>query len=157
MANGAYWHLASNHIPVMAIPFISVLLFAGLIRKSNDLIKASYITALAVALFTIFVWKSGDAAEGVVHELPGIQLADIDAHEKAADFGFAAAEILGVLSLVGLYRGRGGNYSTRWGYFVVVVALWAATVEARVAHLGGLIRHSEIRAAPATPKSATPL
>lgn len=155
--NGAYWHIATNHIPVIAMPFIFILLLCGVLRKSQDVIKASYVAAIVVALITIFVWKTGGAAAHVVKDLPGIQRANIHEHAAAADFGFWAAEIVGVLALIGLWLGRRGNFSSRWGYLVLIVALWASTVEARVAHLGGLIRHSEIRAAPATPASATPL
>ena len=143
--NGAYWHIATNHIPVIAMPFIFFLLLGGLLRKSQDLIKASYVAAIVVALMTIFVWKTGGPAARVVKELPGIQRADIHDHAEAADFGFWAAEIVGALALIGLWRGRRGTLTSRWGYFVLLAALWASTVEARVAHLGGLIRHSEIR------------
>jgi len=155
--NGAYWHIATNHIPVIAMPFIFFLLLGGLLRKSQDLIKASYVAAIVVALITIFVWKTGGPAARVIRGLPEIQRADIHEHAEAADFGLWAAEIVGALALIGLWIGRGGNLSSRWGYFVLAVALWASTVEARVAHLGGLIRHSEIRAAPAAPSSVTPL
>jgi len=154
--NGAYWHIATNHIPVVAMPFIFFLLLGGLLRKSRDLINASYVAAVVVALITIFVWKTGGAAAHIVRGLPEIQRADIHAHAEAADFGLWAAEIMGALALIGLWIGRRGNVSSRWGYFVLIVALWASTVEARVAHLGGLIRHSEIHAVPSTPASATP-
>lgn len=146
--NGAYWHLATNHIPVIAIPFIFFLLLGGLLRKSQDLIKASYVAAIVTAFITIFVWKTGGAAAHVLQGIPGIERADIHEHAEAADFGFWAAEIVGALALIGLWRGRGGLLSSRWGYFVLVVVLWASTVEARVAHLGGLIRHPEIHAPP---------
>jgi hypothetical protein len=154
--NGAYWHIATNHIPVIAMPFIFFLLLGGLVRKSQDLIKASYVAAIVVALITIFVWKTGGPAAHVIKGLPQIQRADIHEHAEAADFGLWASEIVGALALIGLWFGRGGTLSPRWGYFVLVVALWASTVEARVAHLGGLIRHSEIRTAPAAPSPATP-
>jgi hypothetical protein len=154
--NGAYWHIATNHIPVIAIPGIFFFLLGGLLKKSQDLIKASYLAAIVVALITIFVWKTGGPAAHVVKDLPEIQRSDIHEHAEAADFGLWAAEIMGALSLVGLWLGRSGNQSTRWGYFVLVVALWASTVEARVAHLGGLIRHSEIRAAPSAPAAPSP-
>ena len=154
--NGAYWHIATNHIPVIAMPFIFFLLLGGLLRKSQDLIQASYVAAIVVALITIFVWKTGGPAARIIRGLPEIQRADIHEHAQAADFGLWAAEIVGALALVGLWIGRSGNHSSRWGVFILIVALWASTVEARVAHLGGLIRHSEIRATPAVPSSATP-
>src|SRR5581483_355647 len=136
--NGAYWHIATNHVPVIAMPFIFFLLLAGAIRKSEDLIKASYVAAIVVALITIFVWKTGGPAARIVHSYPDVQRSDIKEHAEAADFGFWSSEIVGALAIVGLWLARGGRRSTRWPYFVLVVALWSSTVLARVAHLGGL-------------------
>ena len=149
--NGAYWHIATNHVPVIAIPFIFFLLLGGVIVKSRDIIKASYIAAILVALITIVVWKTGGPAARVLRGNPEIQRADVHEHAEAADFGLWSAEIVGALAIVGLWLSRGGRSSTRWPWFVLVVALWSSTVLARVAHLGGLIRHSEIKSgAPAT-------
>jgi hypothetical protein len=148
--NGAYWHIATNHIPVVAMPFIFFLLLGGVLRKSRDLVKAAYLASIVVALITIFVWKTGGPAAHVLKNYPEVQRADIHEHAQAADFGLWSCEIVGVLALIGLWLGRGENPSTRWPYVVLVFALWSSTVLARVAHLGGLVRHSEIHAGAAT-------
>ena len=148
--NGAYWHIATNHVPVIAMPFIFVLLLGGVLRKSQDLIKASYWAAIVVALITIFAWKTGGPAAHVLKNYPEIQRADIHEHAKAADFGLWSGEIVGALAIIGLWLSRAENRSSRWPYVVLVVALWSSTVLARVAHLGGLIRHPEMRGAPIT-------
>jgi hypothetical protein len=157
--NGAYWHIATNHIPVIAMPFIFFLLLGGVLRKSPDLIKASYIASIVVALITIFVWKTGGPAAHVLKNHPEIQVqrADIHEHAEAADFGLWSCEIVGALALIGLWLRRRENRLSWWPWLVVVVSLWSSTVLARVAHLGGLIRHSEISSAPApTPGDAPP-
>ncbi len=155
--NGAYWHIATNHVPVVAMPFIFFLLLGGVLRKSQDIVKASYVAAIVVALITIFAWKTGGPAAHVLKNYPEIQRADIHEHAQAADFGLWSCEIVGVLAIIGLWLGRGENRaSRRWAYLVLVVSLWSSTVLARVAHLGGLIRHSEIRGTPAIKDSSTP-
>src|SRR5262249_28071649 len=115
------------------------------LRKSKELIKASYLASMVVALVTIFVWKTGGPAAHIVRSYPEIQRADIHEHAEAADFGLWSCEIVGALAIIGLWLGRGERSSTRWPYVVLVGAFWSSTVLARVAHLGGLIRHSEIR------------
>lgn len=153
--NGAYWHIATNHIPVIAMPFIFFLLLGGALRKSPDIIKAAYLASIVVALITIFVWETGGPAAHVLKAYPEVQRADIHEHAEAADFGLWSCEIVGALALVGLWLGRGENRQSRWPWLVLIVALWSSTVLARVAHLGGLIRHSEIRSTPAA-KAAAP-
>jgi hypothetical protein len=152
--NGAYWHIATNHVPVVAMPFIFFLLLAGAVRKSRELTKAAYWASIVVAIVTVFVWKTGGPAAHALKEYPEIQRADIHEHAQAADFGLWSCEIVGALSIIGLWLGRGENRSVRWPYVVLVVALWSSTVLARVAHLGGLIRHPEIRGAPTSAVAA---
>jgi hypothetical protein len=154
--NGAYWHIATNHIPVIAIPFIFFLLLGGVLRNSRDIIKAAYVASVVVALITIFVWKTGGPAARVLKGNPAVARADIREHSKAADFGLWSCEIVGALALIGLWLERKENRSRRWPVGVLVVALWSSSVLLRVAHLGGLVRHSEIRGAPSAAVTPTP-
>lgn len=157
--NGAYWHIATNHVPVIAMPFIFFLLLGGVLRKSQDLIKAAYLASIVVALITVFVWKTGGPAAHALRPYPVVEGPDIHTHAEAADFGLWSSEIVGALSLIGWWLARGDRRSTRWPWLVLVAALWSSTVLARVAHLGGLIRHPEIKSAQATqasPASSTP-
>ena len=151
--NYAYWHIATNHLPVVAMPFIFFLLLAGVISKSRDYVKAGYVAAIVVALITIFVWKTGGPAAHMLKNIPEVQGSDIHEHAQAAFFGLWSSEIVGALALIGLWLMRGENRSTRWPYVVLIFSLWSSTVFARVAHLGGLIRHPEIRSTPAVSSS----
>ena len=154
--NGAYWHIATNHIPVIAMPFIFFLLLGGVLRRSADLVKAAYLASIVVALITVFVWKTGGPAAHTLRNIDEVQGPDIHRHAEAADFGLWSSEIVGALALVGWWLSRGGKPTPRWPWLVLVAALWSSTVLARVAHLGGLIRHSEIKSGPAAAASPSP-
>jgi hypothetical protein len=153
--NGAFLHIATNHIPVIAIPFSFVLLLIGIIRKSRELIKVSYVALVVIALITVFVFKTGGPAAGVVHSYPGVQRSDIHEHAEAAEFGFWATAAVGVLSLIGLFLSAESGAASAVAVITLLGALFTSVVMARVAHLGGLIRHPEIRSE-ATPPAAAP-
>jgi len=70
--NGAYVHLALNHIPVVAVPVGVLLLLAGLVRKSRELTQAAMVLWVLVALISIAVLKSGGPAAHVIKDLPAL-------------------------------------------------------------------------------------
>jgi len=152
--NGAYLHIATNHIPVIALPFAALLLLAGLARGSRDLIRASFAALVVIALITIFVYKTGGPAARVVHGWPGVQRSDIHAHAEAAEDAFVAAEVVGALALLGLWLTRGGRSAKGLTAFIFAAALITSGWLAWVAHLGGLIRHPEIRPGAEPPATA---
>jgi hypothetical protein len=143
--NGPFLHLAINHIPVIGVPFAFVLLAAGLMRKSRDLTQAGFVVLILIGLGAYPVVKTGGMAARVVHDLPGVTHEMIHEHAEAADFGFWGAVGLGVLSLIGFWVTAKSQAIPKALVGVALVgALWLSTVMARVAHLGGLIRHPEI-------------
>jgi predicted small integral membrane protein len=142
--NGAYWHLAINHIPVLITPIGFLLLAGGLIRKSKDLAQAGYVALIVVAIMVYPVMKTGGMAAHMVHNLPGIEGAKIHDHFEAADDMLWPAIILGVLSLFGLWKSaRSENVPKALSVLVLLGSLLLSGWMAEVAHLGGLIRHPE--------------
>jgi hypothetical protein len=138
------------------MPGCALLLLAGLLRRSRDLVQAGFAALVLTALITVPVFRTGGPAARVVRELPGVVRAQIGEHDEAADFGLWSAELLGALGLVGLWLAR--RPSGAPGGFTVVVllaAVWSSTVFGRVAHLGGLIRHPEISSTEVSPPSAS--
>jgi hypothetical protein len=143
--NGAYLHLAINHLPVVAVPFAFFLFLVGLMRKSRDLVQAGFVTMILMGLGAYPVVKTGGMAAHVLRGVPEIVQATIHEHAEAADFGFWGCVILGVISLIGFWRSaKAQQISKAWTWIALVGTLWLSTVMARVAHLGGLIRHPEI-------------
>ena len=149
MPNGAQVHLWLNHLPVLGTLFGLLLLIAALAARQAVLKTTALCVMVLTALSALPVYFSGEPAEHVIEHLPGVQSARIDEHEESAEFALAAVETLGVLSLLGLILFRKRPEGPPTGLLVVtlVVALVTFAIMARTAHLGGEIRHAEIRAA----------
>ncbi len=152
--NGAFLHLALNHIPVVGMPFCFLLLLVGVCRKSQELTSAGLAALVLVALITILTFRSGGPAARVVRNYPGIERALIHNHAEAADDIFWSVEILGAAALMGLWFSRRWGVVPKWLVGLVMLgALVASGWLGWVAHLGGLIRHPESAFGAAAPPS----
>ncbi len=145
MMNGAQAHLLLNHVPVLAVPFSALLLSAGAALRSDELKKAGLAGFVLSALSVLPAYFSGEGAEHVVESLPGVTEALIHAHEEAAEAALAGAAALGVLGLAALWHAaRAGRVRRRAWVPLLLAAAVASGLLARAAHLGGLIRHTEL-------------
>ena len=148
LVNSAYLHLALNHIPIITT-LIGLLLLAAAIfwRKSADLTGAALALLVLGALVAIPTYRTGEPAEEIVEELPGISHETIHDHEEAAETAVWAVGLAGVAAAGGLIWLRRRGSAPSWLLVVtLVLALVATVLLARTATLGGLIRHSEIAA-----------
>jgi uncharacterized membrane protein len=144
--NGAHLHLMFNHVPVIGLFCCLALLLAGQWRKNPDLVKAGLVALVIVALISIPVYLSGEPAEEIIEELPGISDDLIHAHEDGAIWAFIGLEVLGALALLGLVGFRPPKQLPQWLVPAVLVLglltmLWVGWVSA----LGGRIVHPESR------------
>jgi uncharacterized membrane protein len=143
--NWAYAHLLLNHLPVLGSFLGLGLLLAGLVRRSPALSRAALWTLLATALLGIATFWTGERAEELVEELPGVEHELIHEHEEAAEQARIAFLAAGALALAALVFRREGAARRALLGLTLVVALVAAVLLARAANLGGPIRHPEIR------------
>jgi uncharacterized membrane protein len=151
MMNAAYVHLTLNHVPILGVVFALPLLAFGLLRRSATLLRAGWITLVVVALVTIPVYVSGDGAEKLVEDEPGVTHHTIKEHEESALYGLIGMETLGVLALAGVVLSRRPAGVPSWlPAASFVLALAVAGVMAVVAYRGGMIRHPEAHGATAT-------
>ena len=92
-------HLILTHAPI----FVSLVGLLGLliavVRRSEELKRASYWLLVGAALVSIPVFLSGEASEEVIERLPGVSEALIDAHATAAKISLFGSELLGLLAL----------------------------------------------------------
>ena len=101
-------------------------------------------------LIAIPVYLTGEPAEETVEHLPGVLESIIEEHEEFAKFGLISAIVSGIAALVSLAFLRtdpdGGKAKL---LLFATLALAAITVGTMgwTAKLGGVIRHTEIRAA----------
>jgi hypothetical protein len=150
--NGAYLHLAMNHIPVVGFPLCFALLTAGALRGSRDVIQAGFAGLILLAIITVPVWKTGGPAAHTLFTYPGVTLnrQAVHEHAEAGEFGVISGGVLGVLALIGWWLSRRPEGTPKVLLILTILgALFVSVCMARIAHLGGLIRHPEIEAAPA--------
>jgi uncharacterized membrane protein len=144
--NWAHVHLMINHVPVIGLLGVILLLVYSLVRKSDEVKMVSFTLFVLIALMTLAVFFTGQAAEDAVKKLPGVTEASIGRHEEMADVALVLMETLGVAALAGLFFLRRSGAIPKW---IVVIVLLLSLVTAAVvgftANLGGQIRHTEIR------------
>lgn len=157
LMNSALVHLLTTHLPVLGILFTSLLMLYGLIRKSNELKRAALIGYILTALTGIPAYLSGEEAEEMAEGLPGVTEQYIEEHEDFAKLSFIGVEIIGLISLVGLYASRkNANMIHTFSKGVILPSMVVVGMMAWTAHLGGMIRHTEIRSGSAQTQNSSP-
>jgi uncharacterized membrane protein len=144
--NWAHVHLMINHFPVVGVFGATTLLIYSLLRKSEEIKRVSFGLFVLLALITLAVFFTGQAAENTVKKLPGVTEASIDRHEEMAGYALLFIETLGLAALAGLLLLRVSGAIPRWIVVIVLLlSLAAAAIVGITANLGGQIRHTEIR------------
>jgi len=143
--NAPQVHLMLNHVPVLGILFVTIALAAGLWLRLGTLLRFALVTLVAISLAAIPVYFSGGSSEETIEKLAGVQKSAIEQHEDVARVVSLGLGMLGLASVVALirYRRRAIPPALAATMLVAVVALSGAL--AWTAHLGGQIRHAELR------------
>ena len=149
--NATQIHLALTHVPVMLSIIGLVMLILSLFRKNDTLAKTALSILLAAGLLTIPVFFTGEGAEEVVEKLPGVSEAVIEKHEHFAKTTLALVSASGLVALIGLAAYAFGRFVTMIKVLALILSVVSAGAMAQTAHLGGQIRHSEIRSTALTP------
>ena len=144
--NGAQLHLMLNHLPVMGALFSLLLLGWSLIRRSTEIQKLALGVALLAGLSSVPVYLTGEPAEEVIEHTAGVDEAYIEEHESMGKFALWCGGALGVAAGAAL---AAGVKNPRWLSAGTAITLLASVlvfgVMGYTAHLGGQIRHPEIR------------
>lgn len=134
-----------NHVPVIGTLLALLLLLVAFVRKSEELKKVTLGLFVLIALVTIPVYLTGDPAQEMIENIPGISKAMIERHEDAGLFSLIAVEVEGIIALAALLlftRKKGlGNLMA---IVTLVFSLLTGGLLAWTSNLGGQIRHTEI-------------
>jgi uncharacterized membrane protein len=143
--NAAHLHLLVNHLPLFATLFAGAILAFGLYRNVSALVNVGLVLALVAGVGAFAASQTGERAEAIVEDLPGVTEMAIHEHEDAAEAATWAAIITGLLALGGLALPDRAHRSQRLAA-MATLALTIVTfvLVARAANLGGVIRHTEI-------------
>lgn len=138
-------HLALTHVPVVLSLVGLVMLAVAFFIKNPTIIKTSYIVLVMAGLSAIPVFLTGEGAEEAIENLPGISEAVNERHEEVAKLAILAIAAAGLAALVALFSFNRQAIARVLKGVVLALALISGGFMAQTAHLGGQIRHTEIR------------
>jgi uncharacterized membrane protein len=145
--SAAHIHLLLNHIPILGTIFALLLLLYGMLKRDEDMERASLGALVMTALITVPVYLTGDGAAEIIHNLPGVSIEIIRQHDSAATLTIVAIELLGAVSLLSLWLLRRAAAIKGWMMIaVLILALISIGLAVWTGGLGGQIRHTEVRA-----------
>jgi uncharacterized membrane protein len=150
--NEAHDHLLFNHLPII-IPFVGFLIMIGGILIRSEIVKrTAYCIFMLGAILTMPAFFSGEGAEEVVENMPGIGHAIIHEHEEIAETFAALSYMLGALSIVGLWANwKQKTFSKILTFITLGFCLAVFFLAQKTGTSGGEIRHTEIRSGQALP------
>ena len=144
--NDAHLHMVVNHFPIVGTIVAIGILIAGLLNKNQSIINTAYVLFIIGAVFGILSMNTGEGAEELVEDMPGIGWKIIHEHEELAEKMALLLDVLGILSLVGFYSQYKNNPKQKLvSYLLLVLSIASLFVIQKVGTSGGEIRHTEIR------------
>ena len=145
--NGAQLHLLTVHLPVVGMLAALVLMALALVRSSEVLVRTSLGFVVFGTLFAAPAYFSGPHAMEVAQEFASIDEHLVEQHAIAAKAAFFASVLLAAIGVKVWWDSTGAEAGTgkgaRLGLLCAMLAI--AWLMAWTAHLGGIIRHPEIR------------
>jgi uncharacterized membrane protein len=133
------------------------LVFAYL-KKDANVKTAAYIVFVVCAIGTCIAYATGEGAEELVENLPGVVEAAVETHEDAAMYSLVSMIALGVMSMIGIIQIRWNASKFNFIHsLILVLSLLSMATITYTGNLGGKIRHTEItNASAALPNNEQP-
>lgn len=142
----AHVHIVLNHFPTIGTVIGLGLYIASLVRKSEDLQRASLLILVIMALLGIPTYLSGSAAQNAIRNDAGISATAIEVHQNAAMLAFMFLGITGAFAWLGLWQYRRFTRPASWNVkTVLALSIITVLLMIRAGTLGGEINHPEIR------------
>lgn len=144
--DASHIHLLSNHVPILGVFFGIIVLIFGMNRQSPPTMAAAYLVFIISALVGLAAYFSGEGAEHIVENLPGVTHDAIEEHEEVALYTLISYIVLAIFSLIGLIRSKNHYQRIRkLAIIILVLSVISFGVAAVTGYLGGQIRHTELR------------
>lgn len=143
--NSSQIHLALTHLPVVLSLAGMIILIVSYFNKNQTVRKVGFYVLIFAGLSALPVFFSGEGAEELVEEIPGVSEPLIEQHEDVAMYSLYAVLAAGLLSLISLFRFSFQKLGSSVRVLALALSVIATGLMIQTAHLGGQIRHSEIR------------
>lgn len=146
MIDSAQVHLALNHFPIAGIFFTLFLIAGGLLFKKRELIFSGMLIAVISGIAIIPMDLSGEGVEEIVEHKAGVTRELIHEHEEMAEKALIAFFLTTLMAISWFVSSKKmAKFSGKIEVATLLLSIISAIVIAQTAHLGGMIRHEEIR------------
>lgn len=144
--NAAHIHLMVVHLPVVLCPLVLVLLAWGQLRHNDVYLRQGYTILILCAAAGVVAFYSGPSAFELLQEKLVAERDLVEDHAAIARAAFIVTLVGGVLALQALLQFAQEEPPARWlRTTILMTTLLACYLMAWSAHLGGQIRHPEVR------------
>ncbi len=146
MIDSAQIHLALNHFPIAGMFFTILLLAIGFFFKKRELILSGMLIAVVSGVAIIPMSLSGEGVEEIVEHKPGVTRELIHEHEEMGEKALVVFLITAVAAISWfIINKKKANWARKIEVTTLILSVVSALIVAQTAHLGGMIRHEEIR------------
>jgi uncharacterized membrane protein len=144
--NEAHLHLLFNHFPITGLIIGVLCLLAAIVFKWEQVERVSLWVIVLCCMLSFPAYFSGEGAEEMIEDLPGISHDVIHEHEEKAEKFIWLTSALGLLSLFS-YLGflRRLSFRKMLSLSTALLGLITVFMSFQVGNSGGLIRHPEIQ------------
>jgi uncharacterized membrane protein len=144
--NDAHLHLVVTHLPIVGVLIGFLVLLTGYFTKSPQVKTTALGIFIFSALAAIAAFFTGEGAEEIVENLPGVSETLIHAHEEQAEIFYTMMLILGGVSLVTMLMQYKKSAFAKYVFIVVLLLSISSIVMSKfVGTSGGEIIHAEIK------------
>lgn len=144
--NDAQLHVLVNHVSLFALAFGVCVLIGSMVRKSGDLRMAASAMFVIGGIFAWLADYSGHGAAHIIKDLDPSAQSFIHEHAEAAEWALRSGVLIAVLAIaLEIIVRKKPQWTKAMTWVLLVFAIHGCTVFARVAYLGGHVRHSELR------------
>lgn len=142
----AHIHLISVHLPVVGVLFALAVLVIALLSGRDLLLKLAYGTLLFSAAVAAVAYYSGPAAYDALQQALRGDEHWVEQHAAVGRAFFFALVLAAIAALQALLQFAQGEPPPRWlRGLIMALALLCCYLGAWSAHLGGAIRHEQVR------------
>ncbi|WP_276499466.1 hypothetical protein [Pontibacter litorisediminis] len=137
-------HLLLNHFPIVGTLIGGGVMLWGMARNQKTIKAVASAIIISMTILAIPVYLTGEPAEELVENVPGILESALEEHEEAAELAIWVMAAAGVASLAALLLQYRSSSKAPFG-LATILTLLAFAAMARVGYLGGQIRHTELQ------------
>lgn len=140
-----HFHLIITHLPVFASILGALVLGYGLGKESRPTREIAYLILMLAGAGAILSNISGENAEHMAENIPGILESAIEEHEESVGMVLWTLISCALASIAGLWAAwKKPDFEKRLAVLALGLSLLGFAAVARTAWLGGKIRHTEI-------------